>query len=77
MKQFVQITGAKPQEALWFSRLCNALAGQIGHTPRDVQGASIYNVEDLNRAPGTLCGLLLAYYSALVRHVDPVYEFMT
>ncbi len=77
MKQFVWITDAKSQEALWLSRLCNALAGQIGHTVSNVQTMSICYVEGLNHAPGTLFTLLLACFSGLARHFDPVYESIT
>jgi hypothetical protein len=34
MNQFVQIQGASSQETFWFSRACNAVAGQIDHIRR-------------------------------------------
>ncbi len=77
MKQFVWITGAGTQETPWFSRACDTLAGKIGHTASDTQPASPCGVEGLNRTQGTLCGLLLAWFSGLTRHFDPVYESMT
>jgi hypothetical protein len=31
MNQFTRIQGASSQETFWFSRTCNAVAGQIDH----------------------------------------------
>ncbi|VAW14857.1 hypothetical protein MNBD_ALPHA12-1203 [hydrothermal vent metagenome] len=77
MSQFVCITGAREQETKWFSIPCNALGGQIGHILKDAETAAIYFVKGLNRVLNPLFALFLVYFCGCLRHLDPVYEFMT
>lgn len=77
MSQFVQITGANPQATFRFSRVGDALAGQIDHSRRPHETAVIYSVEGLDRAPSQPFALLLVNFYGLQRHFDPVYEVMT
>ncbi len=77
MGKFVRITGAETPETQWFSRFCNALGGQIGHSLQAAKTAAICMRQRPQPCKYTLFALFLAYYYGLKRVFDPVYEFMT
>jgi hypothetical protein len=62
MNQFVQIQGASSQETFWFSRTCNAVAGQIDHILKDGKTASICIVKAFEWAISPSGALFLAYF---------------
>lgn len=68
MRQFVWVTGARPQETIRLSRHCNALSGQSGHILKNGQSALTCFVKSPNRAIATISRLFPGLFSALTRH---------
>jgi len=62
MYQFVQIRGASSQETFWFSRTCNAVAGQIDHILRTTKLLQSAYVKGLEWAKAHRYTLFLTYY---------------
>jgi len=62
MNQFARIQGASSQETFWFSKSCNAVAGQIDSYLLDDETAAICRVKALERATSPSGKLFGAYF---------------
>ncbi len=77
MSKFGWILGASLQETGWFSKACDAIAGQICHTRRTLEPAFQTVVKSLNRGIGPEFRPFPGFALRFRRHFDLVCEFMT
>jgi len=77
MSKFVRTTGTNLHKTFRFSMVYNALNGQVGHSLKAAEAASISIGIGFNRVTDSLFIRFLVYFCGCKRHFDPDNEFVT